>query len=113
MIVEILPEVIGIPGRAGIAAMRMAGPKGQPQPAPERVAIEEQNPERLQHGRIGAAIIHGAIVPGIEMPREQDELLRLLLAIHLGNERGYLPPAGIHPRHQVHLDGLQALEHVA
>jgi len=71
--VEIAPVLIDIPGGAGIAAMRVAGPEADAQAAPQGFRPRRKQSHGFQHGGIGAAIVHHAVIPGVVMAREQDE----------------------------------------
>src|SRR5439155_24890176 len=71
-LVELAPGVIRVPRRAGVASVRVPGPEGEADPAAERFAPAGQETRHLQHGRVGGAVVHGAVVPGVDVAREQD-----------------------------------------
>ena len=93
---EIVEMRVGVPGRPRIAPMRMAGPEADAQAPPPGAAPLGHQPRRFQHGGVGAAIIHHAVIPGVVMAGEEHEG-RILAAgtVELGDEERRLAPARI------------------
>ena len=107
---QFIPVRVGIPGGAGIPAVRMAGPEAQSQPSLPRRPFGREQPSDLQHGGVGAAIIHDAVIPGIVMAGEHDE--RFVVAFwawQLRHQQRRFPPACFHFGVQHDLDRFVAL----
>lgn len=107
--VEVTEPGVSIPGRARVAAVRMAGPEAEPETAPELVAPGREQARNFQHGGIGAAVVHHAEVPGVMMAGEQDEaVVGRVGRVQIGFKDRGLAPAGIDLGEQGGLDVLSA-----
>ncbi len=74
-LVQLAPGVVRVPGRAGVAPVRVAGPEREADAAPERVATAREQTRDLQHGRVGGAVVHGTVVPGVHVAGEQEKAI--------------------------------------
>ena len=103
--VELVEILVHIPGRARIAPMRMAGPEADAQAAPPSRAPLGEKPRRLEHGGVGAAIVHHAEIPGVVMAGEKHEgRVRPRRPVELGDEKRRLAPARVDLRVQHRLE---------
>src|SRR5262245_1195543 len=78
--------------------MRVPGPQDHAKPAPEILPTSDHESRDLEHGRIGAGVVHGAEMPGVEMTGQHDEGgLRVRMPWQkLGFDDGRLDPSGLH-----------------
>ena len=93
--------------------MRVPRPEAQAQPAPPLRALACGEARHLQHGGVGRAVVHHAVVPGVVMARVQDERTIRVRPIDLGLQYRRLPPAGIDLGMQRHLRLLAARQTLA
>src|SRR5262245_53123596 len=83
--------MICVPGRAGVATMRVAGPEGKPDPAPQLAAPLGQQSRNLELRGVSRAVIHCAVVPGIDVPTEEDEPILLIAGQITGQRWNHRP----------------------
>ena len=110
---QLVPVLIGIPGRAGIAAMRMARPEAQPQARAATCRVRARRGAPPPAWWRWPAIVHHAVVPGVVMAGEQDERAIRRRAVDIGDQDRRLPPAGIDLGMQRHLRLLAARQTLA
>ena len=75
---QLAPGVIRVPGRAGVAPVRVARPEGQADTAPERLADRAASSRATSSMvALARAVVHRAVVPGVDVAGEQDEAVLL------------------------------------
>ena len=77
VIPQILKMVVRIPGRARVLALGVAGPERDPKPPGQLVLSLCHQPGAFDHGGVGAAVVHCAVIPGIDVPGEENVLVAL------------------------------------
>ena len=92
-LVQVGPELVGVPGRAGVASVGVPRPEGEAQATAQIALPRAEQPPDLDHRRVGGAVVHRAVVPGVDVPAEEDEAI--LLAADLGGQDRDRAPAGI------------------
>ncbi len=100
-LVQLAPCVIRVPGRAGVAAVRVAGPEREPDAPAERVAPAGEQPRHLQHGRVRSPVVHRAVVPRVDVAGEQQEPV-LVTPRQLADQMRNRHPARADPRGHPH-----------
>ena len=86
-------EGVRVPGRAGVAAVRVARPPGDPDAARQLVAVLAEHPCSLEQRRVAGRVVADADVPGVEMAVQEHEPLRLVRPLELGDEHRNRAPA--------------------
>ena len=102
-LVQVVPVAIGVPGGAGVAAVRVPGPEGEANAAPQLVPPLGQQPSDFELGGVGRAVVHDAQVPGIDVAAEENEAV-LLAAGQIGGEGRNHGPGQVRLRDQLHGD---------
>ena len=94
---EVGEEGIGIPGRAAVAAVRVAGPPAEPHRPLQVRPLLPESLGHLQHAGIAGGVVGDAFVPGAIVSADQDEPFGLARPgnAHLGELRAI--PAGLEP----------------
>ena len=96
ILVEIDGEMIGEPGRARIAAGRMARPPGDAHRALQLLAVLPQHARELEQGGVAGGVVADADVPAVVVAVHQHELIRLAGALDLDHRHLLAVPAFLH-----------------
>src|SRR6185312_925254 len=68
VIVAVVPEVVGVPGGSGVACVGVPPPEAEADAAAHGAPMLRHDARDLDHGGVGRAVIHGAVVPRIDVP---------------------------------------------
>ena len=74
---QLFPVLVGVPGRAGIAPLRVTRPKDDPQPSSPPRSRLGTKATHLHHGGVGPAVVHHPVVPRVMVAGEQQKGLVL------------------------------------
>ena len=97
--VELQPRVIRVPRGAGVAPVGVPRPEGEAEPSPERAPPRRQEPRDLEHRRVRGPVVHGAEVPAVHVPGEEDEAV-LGGPVEVRRQVRDRRPARAHPGHE-------------
>ena len=98
---QVVPEMIGVPRGARVAPVRVSRPEGEADAASERVTPRAQQPRDLEHRRVGGGVVHRAVMPGIDVTREEHEAI-LDASGQRGHQMRNRHPPGAHARGESH-----------
>src|SRR5690348_435895 len=85
--------MIGVPGAASIASLRVTWPPADPHAALQVLACGPGDARQFEAGGVPGRVISRAIVPGVDMAIEESEVVRGGAGDLCGDER-HRAPAG-------------------
>ena len=101
-LVEVVGEMVRIPGGACVAAGRMSGPPRDPDAALQPPAGAVQHPRELDERRITHRVVADADVPRVVVTVDQQKLVGIFTAANLGHRDQARRPSLAQPRPDAH-----------
>src|SRR5690625_883652 len=102
VLVEFFPELVGVPGGAGVAAGAVPDPPGDPHAALQLVLQLGQVAGQLQAGDVAGRVVRCPVVPRVDVAGHEHEIVAC--TFDLGHRHPHLAPAGDGHALQVGLD---------
>ena len=81
MVVQFLPELIGVPGGAGVTSGTVANPPGDADASLQLLLEAGEVPCQFKAGNVAGRVVGGSVVPGIDMPCDEDEIVTGILTL--------------------------------